>query len=612
LRATRLVTDAEEPLTDLTFYADWDPVVSMISSLRIHLFEYGTIPTWNFMFCGGKPELAIPYSWAWTWPSLIGYAMPPVYAIFVVWIVMTLIGFFSLRALLIRWSGDALGASVGAGVYALGGYFASHFNAGHITFAFFHWIPLLIYLFDVTFDRVLEGRRVAWLLCATILASALFISAGLPHPLLHFYPALLLFIVYRTIRTAMKTGFPNALRAATLPVVANLLGIGLAAYKLVPVIAWQRQFPREGVLWESYDVFEVLANTVLFVADYLTPGEQEPWHLYPPWGYNAYVGIVPWLCAAAALVAACQFLRRRRGERGMLDGPANAPASQDDGLVFALLLVVIGIALSMGNDNSSSPAYLFRYLPILDGIRAFNRYQILIVFGLAILTAGGFAAVKEWLGHRGSAAIVLRWALALGALGPIAAQAFLLATSIPVASNDAIAAKLGLERAGDAPKYIRAHKPGVRVAGHQTTILEYGHWVGNCYTNITLPEIIPRSVKYIQPISFPPPKRLVGLESNRIALEYDPVEIKLVRLDLRILEEFETSIPLRTWKGRKTFVAGELPDGLFTITTDYAGLGEGRRSSAIAVVLTALFLGLVWRAERPRPARQTSAARNSS
>ena len=42
--------DCERPLSSLALWVDWDPVASMVLSLRIHLYEHGTIPTWNFKF----------------------------------------------------------------------------------------------------------------------------------------------------------------------------------------------------------------------------------------------------------------------------------------------------------------------------------------------------------------------------------------------------------------------------------------------------------------------------------------------------------------------------------------------------------------------------------
>ncbi len=151
---------AEESLCGQTLFADWDGVASMIFSLRTYLFEHGTVPIWNFMLCGGQPELSVPFSWAYAWPSLIGYALPPIHAILAVWFVMSLAGFLAMRALLMRWSGVARGATAGACVYVLSGYFASHFNAGHVTFAFFHFVPILMLLFEVGFARMLAGGKV--------------------------------------------------------------------------------------------------------------------------------------------------------------------------------------------------------------------------------------------------------------------------------------------------------------------------------------------------------------------------------------------------------------------------------------------------------------------
>jgi hypothetical protein len=110
------------------------------------------------MFCGGRPELGIPYSWAWTWPSLFAYALPPLYAIVAVWAVLSALGFAATRELSRRWCGPSAGASIGAALYVLSGCFASRFNAGHITFAFYHLTPLLMLVFDMAFARALDGR----------------------------------------------------------------------------------------------------------------------------------------------------------------------------------------------------------------------------------------------------------------------------------------------------------------------------------------------------------------------------------------------------------------------------------------------------------------------
>jgi type IV secretory pathway VirB2 component (pilin) len=502
------------------------------------------------------------------------------YAILAVWVAMTLIGFVSTRALLLRWFGSAIGATVGAGIYVFGGYFANRFNAGHITFSFFHWIPLLIYLFDVTFDRMLERRPILWPLLFTILASFLFLSSGLPHPLLHFYPVLLLFMAIRVSRAAVSIRFRDALRAASLPVIANLLGIWLAAYKLWPVIAWQLRFPRKHVGWESYSLTEVVSNTLLFVTDYLSPAQQQPWHQFVAWGYNAFVGPVPWVCAILALIAACQA-RRRRGS--------------EEGVAFGLLLVVIGISLSLGNDNPWSPSYLFRHFPILEGIRNFNRYQIFIVFGLAILTARGFAGLTQWLHDQREWAWTATWTLALAALAPVVLQTLLLVAIIPAASHEEIATRHSIPQASGPPKLVPARKRRPHTQGRQTVVLEQGNWVGDCKSDITLPGRVPTAPKRIQPVSEPPPIRIESLSHDRITLQYGEIGSTAVRVNLRMLDEFEANVPL---KGEATFRGEDLRNGLFSLTADYRSPRQGRHASGIGLLATFLFLTSVAGFER--------------
>ena len=148
---------AEESLSELTLNFDWDSTSSMIAMLRVHLYEYGIVPTWNFGFCGGRPELAAPISWAYTWPSLVAYALPPNQAVIALWLLMTAVGFLATRRVLYRWCRDDTAALLGASVYAFSGYFVARFNVGHAGFAFFHLVPVLLLLFDEAFERQMTG-----------------------------------------------------------------------------------------------------------------------------------------------------------------------------------------------------------------------------------------------------------------------------------------------------------------------------------------------------------------------------------------------------------------------------------------------------------------------
>jgi hypothetical protein len=595
----------EVSLSDLTPFADWDPVVSTILSLRTYLFEHGAIPTWNYMLCGGRPELSVPFSWAYTWPSLFGYSLPPIHAVIAVWIVMTAVGFFSLRGLLRRWGADSLGANTGACLYAFSGCFAARFEAGHVSIAFFHLVPLLMLLFEIGFARALAGQPMFGAALMTTLGSFLFMSAGLPHALMHFYPAFLLLVAFRVVQTAGARGTTRSLRAAAVPITAHALGLWLAAYKLWPVIRWQLAYPRQRVMFESYSVWEVIRNTLLFVPDYLQPGSQQAWHVYPAWGYNAYVGPVAWLLAAFAAIAVIAKSSRTGGSRDDRRGGG-----------FALLLIAIGIALSLGNDSPLSPASVFRHFPLLDGIRAFNRYQILIVFGVSTLVAHGLSAIAAQRGGRaGSKAIA--GALALGALAPVLAQAGLLAWNVPATSKTEILARYPAVDPPEPPQLIGKRWADLRESGHESALLERGYWIGNCHSDLTLPALrlwLPGGVS--KPISWPAPDGLGQLGRNSLTLSYaSKGEFKgeeedegergeePVILNLRILESFQFDAPTHTLPdGRTAFYRSDLDGGRLTVTAVYPGPAQGAWATGAGLLACIGFFGLL--RTRPAPRRE--------
>lgn len=576
-----------QSLTSITPWVDWDSVMSMALSLRLHLFDHGTIPVWNFMFCGGRPELSIPYSWAYTWPSLFAYALPPLYAIVAVWLVLSAAGFLATRALLRRWCGPSAGASIGAALYVLSGCFASRFNAGHVTFAFYHLTPVLMLLFEVGFARALERRSLLGVGLASTLVGFLFMSAALPHPLLHFYPAFALLVLFRVGRCAGQRGLRVSLTAASVPAVAHALGLWLAAYKLFPVIRWQLDSPRQGMLFESYSVIEILRNTLAYVPSY-SVHHGVPWHVYPNWGYNAFVGVMPWICAFAVVL--CALAGRR------IAAATGADASRFfargwDGSVFAAVLIVLGVVLALGNDNPASPAYLFRHLPVLEGVRAFNRYQVLIVFGLAILVAQSGCIVQAMLAPRRQLRRLALSLLAVAVVGPVAAQFYSLAASIKIIPNTAIAAQY-FEGSRDPqmgpPTLIRNRRQSLRTSRHETALLERGYWIQTCRSDLNLARMrgLPRDRTFA--LTHPPPTRLESLSHDSLTLFFAEKTSGPDAIHLRLLEGFDVEVD--------TVRAGSR----VTVRARYPGPREGAIASGAGLAATIGFFTLVARREQRR------------
>jgi len=597
---TEPLWEQEAPLRELALHADWDSTASMIASLRIHLFEHGTIPTWNFLFCGGRPELSIPFSWAYTWPGAFAYLFEPNPAIVAVWMTMTLVGFTSAALLFHRWTGERFGALVGAGLYVCAGVFATAFYRGHVTWAFYHLIPALMLLFEVCWKRELSGARRVGLLAIVTVVSFLFFSGGLPHGLLYFYPALVALVAVRVLEAASARGWVTAARALGVPLAAHLLGLWMALYKLLPVVLWQIASPREGVGAERFGLGTVLADTVT-------------WNVEAPFTAISYLGPVAWLVGCCSLLAAARD-RWRRSSGGAL--PFGAMAA------YGGLLVACGIVLSLGNVGPYRPGSWFAQLPVLNGVRGFMRYQILTTFGLSVLVAYGIARLGAW--KQGRLWPAIAGLSGAGVLLPAALHAALLVTSVPSQPLAELTAAYPKAKATGAPEMLMMRvRPWYGIArpprpDHAVAALEQGHWIANCRSDLTLPHQyvtrpprgnLPESSWTLSrplariPLSTPPPRRLVELSSNEIVLEYDETLRGPVHLKLPVLETFELNVPsMAVDSAHRAFRSEDLPDSRLIVSARYPGPRIGALASAAGVLAWAGFLAALWGlSARPAP-----------
>jgi hypothetical protein len=491
------------------------------------------------------------------------------------------------------------------------GYFAARFNAGYVTWAFFHLVPCMMWLHERSAASELAGVRRPGLLAAIALVGFLFFTGALPHALMHFYPAFMLLVVFRLAAGVRAAGWARALSASLLPLTAHALGLWLAAYKLYPVIRWQQVFPRRDVRPEGNALLEVLGSTLAFVNDYRGPVIHEAWHIHPSWEYNAYIGAGAWLLAAAAGVYT--FRRRTFPPPPASDADAGGPApgvgrlpdSPDPRLPgvfgYGAILVAAGVALSLGSAHPFGPAQLFPHLPMLDGIRAFARYQILTLFGLAVLGAIGMrGALLLMQGRRGARAGALVTALAV--LVPPFAQAAALVWNLPATPNREIAALYELGPPPAAPLYVGVESSWGFRTDHETALLQRGYWIANCFEALTTPEpklqILPRAITVI---SIPPPTRLERITYDSLTLAYPPKLERDVFLVVPTLPWFRYSdAPIGKWEGRQVFARSDLAGSEFTITADYPGPARGAAASAAGLLATGAFLLAVSRRRTSR------------
>lgn len=539
-----------------TLYRDWDYFTSGATTLQLYASQYHTVPTWNFMLCGGRPELANPQSWAWTWPSLLTYLLPGNAAFVALWALMSVAGFCAMLVLLRRLGVRAPAAFAGALLYVANGFFASHFNQGHATYAFFHLIPVLMLSALRLRDAMHERRVLTGPLAAMIALSFLFFSAALPHALFYFYPAFVVFVAALVWQGVVAGAAAGAAKMLGLLAAAHGLGAALAAYKLWPMISWQLARPRTSLRPEALSFGDVMANTLRYIPDYHELAARYfDAQVWSAWEYNAYVGPVAW---GIVPVAAAWWLRAKMQDkqRGLPD-----PLLPLCGLVCCAL----GFLLALGNENPVGPARLFEHLPLLGGIRIFGRYQVLIVFGLGLLVAWSVAVVASRIEseRRRTAAQAL---LAACVCAPALWQAGALAGNVERVDEAWLRQKYALTGSpAAAPELAVQHFDPATGGSHQNHLLREGFWVNNCYDPMNIDRVFFRADR-LRPLTTPAPERVVGVTSDAITLAFDASATGRVLINLVAGADFEFNVATRAERdGRRSFLAEDLPDRTLTM-----------------------------------------------
>jgi hypothetical protein len=588
----------EEPLTRVSFFRDWDYCTSAFGALRYYWLSHGTIPHWNLAMCGGKPELANPASLALTWPSLFAYVLPPIWALLALASLLTVVGLVGMWLLLRRFGATPAASTVGALLYGINGYYASHFNQGHITFVLFHLVPVMILLFDHCLEQRERGERRLCSFLAVVGVSAMFFSAAIPHPIFHFYPVFAFYVIIRCCSLARRFPWRRALRLAAIPCLAHLLGLWLAAYKLGPIVLWQLTTPRVGVVDEMITLRELWWTFFRFAADYYEPKAMFSHQYWGYWEYNAYVGPGAVVAALGGLILLVSkwFRSPRNG--------GDASARLEVGGALALVCVVAGPLLTLGNDHIASPAQVFRHLPLFSGIRVFGRYHAITLFGLAVLNAFALTWLlgSERYRRLGPTMRRLLVAIAFALLcAPPAVQWAYLVWNIKGVTYDFLTRNIYTRlppQAKDAnPVMIRPWRQGYEYTT-QTYLLDHGYFSAECYEPLSgrYVDLSGVPVGSIYPMTTAPSSRFADATTNSFSFTFGDIVDERVQINLQLHPEFKASIPGdRTDKGFPVYEAEQLRGKTLTITTTMAADRWSAACSAAGLLFTGAVALLYWR-----------------
>ncbi|MFN8061646.1 MAG: hypothetical protein U0Q12_20985 [Vicinamibacterales bacterium] len=316
--------------------------------------------------------MGAPLTWAGASPVLVYN---------IVWLLGLTLSGWAGCSVIRRWTGSGWAGLVGGTAMtftSLTFTSTAHIQAMHTEF-----LPLALY----AFDRVLEHRRVRDALTLGAMAALQMLCSGY----------LLVFTAFALVAASVArlpewTTAPGARRRACLLALAGVLTVVICLPFLVP---YARVRAEQGLV-------RSVAETAKFSArptDYLATVSRLH---FDAWSHRFYPAIDTLFPGAMVLGLAAVGARRWREPR----------------VRSLAAIAAVGFVLSFG---PTTPVYvwLYRWFPLLQGVRGASRFGFLVLFGLAGLAAFGLARLESRLVGQGRPAA----AAALGAFAFVAVNA---------------------------------------------------------------------------------------------------------------------------------------------------------------------------------------------
>jgi hypothetical protein len=262
---------------------------------------------------------------------------------------------------------------------------------GHVNVFAAMWVPWVFWAWlsayrseRTSFSALFFEKYTIW--CAVFLA-LMFYAGGIY--LLMYTGLAFLFLLLLV---------PNHKRALQVSASAGIVAIGLAAFKMVPVLLWLRQFPDDAYASSTVTLpwlYDILFGRHLH-GSYVLFAQDSGWH-----EYGAYIGLP---VAALALIGAVAYRRRR--------------------LVAALAVACVAAILLSSTGPALGPFFDVMWFFPRSNI---SRFILFAIVPLALLAGFGFERLKSY--GRGPGVIVVIGIVAIDLMSltyPISLQSFVL------------------------------------------------------------------------------------------------------------------------------------------------------------------------------------------
>jgi uncharacterized membrane protein YfhO len=355
---------------------DWDQHFFYHDSPRISLLTFNEFPLWNPYYCGGNLLLANPQSPFLTpffalvllFGATIGLKLQAL-----TYLAAGLVGTF----LVARHLGSKYLPSIFAAiVFMFSSWYVVRVVVGHTTFFPFALMPFA-FLFYLKAAKTSSTKSIKWIIAAALTLTIMFLAGGI-YP---FYATAILLSLYSLFDSISKKKITPIVLVIAILVLAFLFG----AVKFLPVVDFaygldvdkDTQYNSANIIFSSllsrdHSLPEKDLQTGL---DTIPEGREKEELIQQgrlPWGwheYSAYIGIIPLLIAALALLK---------------------PKKNWKLLAAALFF----FTLAIGNYLPIGLWQFLRELPFFSSLHGPSRFMIVFVFIIALLAAKSLSSIR--------------------------------------------------------------------------------------------------------------------------------------------------------------------------------------------------------------------------
>ncbi len=355
----------------------------------LDVLKSGHLPLWNPLLGMGAPLLANYQSALLYPPNLLLFLFGPEYGHGVL-VTLHLIWAGMGMALLVRRLGLGRLSQVIAGLsYSLSGYLVARTWFISINHAA-AWLPWIIYATDRLFESIPRKNLRQYFPSVFLLAVTFGFQWLAGHAQTAWY-SLCLSAVWFLWRAISLDTWRDRLRTASAYLSAGVLGFVLTAAQLLPTLEYLLNTARAATvdpeLAMTYSFWPWRAIGLLLPDLFGNPSRGNYWGYANFWEDAIYIGIIPLVFAILAIVTSL----RGKGSRSSLGR-------------FLTLISVVAVLLALGKNTPVFP-FLFDYVPTFDLFHAPARWNLLLVFSLALLGAMG---ADQWRTPSGRALYWIR------------------------------------------------------------------------------------------------------------------------------------------------------------------------------------------------------------